>query len=80
MKCVRVKIYHLKRMYLGSASAGSFIYALFPPLAISKWKFDSRVSDCFISFGSVLEKQQQEKQNPDFVQKAIRLRKFFSLL
>lgn len=31
----------------------------------------------FISFGSVLEKQQQEQQNPDFVQKAIRLRKFF---
>ena len=80
MKCARVKIYHLKRMYLGSVCAGSFIYALFPPLAISKQKFDSRILDCFISFGSVLEKQQQEKQNPDFVQKAIRLQKFFSLL
>lgn len=50
------------------------MYTLFPPLAICKQKFDVKVLDCFISFVSVLEKKKKQKQqNPDLVQKAVRL-------
>lgn len=41
--------------------------------AIWRQKFDVKVLDCFISFVSVLEKQQLKQQNPDIVQKAVRV-------
>ena len=63
---------------LGMCVEGSFMYTLFPPLAICKQKFDVKVLNCFISFVSVLEKKKKKKkkqkqQNPDLVQKAVRL-------
>lgn len=70
-----MKIYNLKHLCFGYVCGGSFMYTLFPPLAIWKQKFDFKVLDCFISFVSVLEKKKkkQKQQNPDLVQKAVRL-------
>lgn len=67
-----MKIYHWKHMCLGYVCEVSFIYPFFRLPAIWRQKFDVRVLDCFISFVSVLEKQQLKQQNPDIVQKAVR--------
>lgn len=72
-----MKIYNLKHLCFGYVCGGSFMYTLFPPLAICKQKFDVKVLDCFISFVSELEKKKtkknQKQQNLDLVQKAVRL-------
>ena len=71
-RCTGMKIYHWKHMCWGYVCEGSFIYTFFCPLAIWRQKFDLKVLDCFISFVSVLEKQQLKQQNHDIVQKAVR--------